>query len=151
MPVRNHPFFQAPAGAVFAIAIAPNRWGFVRFFQGPEIEILPIVGSVPVMPRIDWNRTPSAWVFFSFAPRSDTTEAVDLGVPFEDELAGWAPPCFEPPDVIRNCYRMHERGMIRKPAMLEDIQGMMQCRRVTPAQVAQFLRERLAVGDLKPV
>lgn len=152
MPVRNHPFFQAPVGAVFAVAIAPDQWGFVRFFRGRAMGILSIVGSTPTMPRIDWNRHPVGWVFFSFAPKADSTGAVSLGVvPFENESAEWPPPCFDPPDVIESCYRIHERGMIRKPATAKDVEGMMQCRTVTPAQLAQFLRERLEAGEVRIV
>jgi hypothetical protein len=152
MPVKNHPFFLPPAGAVFAIAIAPDRWGFVRFFRGLSMGVLSLVGDAPVMPDIDWSKPPIKWIFFSFAPRKDSTQAVALGVvSFENESAEWGPPCFDPPDVIESCYRIHERGMIRKPATAKDVEGMMQCRTVTPTQLAQFLRDRLEDGDLKPV
>lgn len=152
MPIKNHPFFQAPAGAVFAIEIAPNQWGFVRFFRGLAMGVLSVIGSAPAMPGIHWSDPPIAWVFFSFAPNSDTTNAVALGmVPFDDEFSEWAPPCFEPPDVIVNYYRILEQGMIRRHATEADVAGMMQCRTMTPALLAQFLRERLAEGELRPI
>ena len=152
MPVKHHPFFQAPAGSVFAILIAPGKWGFVRFFDGLAMGVLSVVGNAPVLPKIDWAKPPIGWTFFSFAPDKDTTEAVPLGlVPFDHAEAAWAPPCFYPPDLIQNCYRIHYRGMIQKPATARDVEGMTQCRRVTPTELAEFLRERLAAGGLKEI
>ena len=151
MPVKNHPFFQAPTGAVYAIAVAPENWGFVRFFRGNALAVLSIVGRVPEMPRIDWKTPPVGWVFSSFAPRSDSTEAVRVGiVPFPDGDSEWAPPCFVPPDQIDNCYKIHDKWRIRRAAETE-VQGMRQCRTVTPAQLAVFLRERLDSGELQLV
>jgi hypothetical protein len=93
MPVKNHSFFRAPAGAVFAIAIAQGKWGFARFFRGRAMAILSVVGSAPQLPDLDWKRVPVGWVFFSFAPNNDTTEVVALGlIPFDDEASEWAPP-----------------------------------------------------------
>lgn len=114
--------------------------------------ILSLVGNTPAMPRLDWNKPPIGWIFFSFAPRKDMTEAVALGVvPFANESAEWPPPCFHPPDVIENFYRIQERGIIRKPVAAKDVEGLMEYRTVTPAQLAQFLRARLEAGELKPV
>ena len=146
----NHPLFQAPAGAVFAIAIGPAKWGFVRFFRGRAMAILSVAGSAPKLPAIDWKRPPIGWVFFSFAPKADTTEAVALGtVPFDNEADEWPPACYDPPDVMQNYYRIHERGLMRKHATASDVQGMTQCRTVTPAQLAEFLREKLNKGEMQ--
>lgn len=144
MSIKNHPLFQAPTGSVFAIALMPGQWGYIRFYRGRAIGVLSIIGNAPIMPNVDWNKPPICRVFFSFAPKTDITEAIYLGiVPFENESAEWPPPCFDPPDVIENCYRIHKRGMIQKLASAKDVQGMMQCQTVTPTQLAQFIRERL--------
>ena len=149
----HHPFSQAPAGTVFAIAISPGFWGFLRFFRGLSMGVQSIVGRSPQLPPgFDWNNQPISWVFFSFAPDDDKTEAIPLGlVAFESDEAAWAPPCFYPPDVIENCYRIHERGMVKKPCDQKDVAGMRECQRVTPAQLAAFLRARLSAGELKPI
>lgn len=150
--MKRHLLFQAPVGAVFAIAIVPGKWGFVRFFRGLSMGILSIVRNSPEMPNIDWKNPPIGWVFFSFAPDSDTTKVVKLGtVPFDDEEAAWSPPCFYPPDELQACYKIHERGTIRKTTAANDVSGMAECRTLTPARLADFLRERLASGELKSV
>ena len=148
MPIKNHPFFQAPTGAVYAIAIMPEKWGFVRFFRGNSVGILRIVCATSAMPNIDWTNPPVGWVFSSFAPRSDRTEVVPLGlVSFPDEDSEWAPPCFTAPDPMDNCYKIHDKWTIRR-ATEKEVLGMRSCRRVTPAQLAEFLREKLNNGEL---
>ncbi len=151
MPMRRHPFFQAPAGAVFAIAIAPGKWGYVRFFRGCSMAVLSLVGSSPQMPNINWVKPPVGWNFFSFAPNQDKTEAIKLGlVPFPNEVAEWSPPCFVPPDVIDNCHKIHDKFGIRR-ATEAEIQGMNHCRTVTPTKLAEFLLDRLQAGELHEV
>lgn len=151
MSIKNHPLFQAPIGAVYGIALAPEKWGFVRFFRGNSMAVLSIVSGAPEMPGIDWTNPPVGWVFSSFAPRSDRTEAVRLGIiPFSDENSEWAPPCFVPPDIIDNCYKIHDKGSIRR-ATDREVQGMRLCQTVTPAKLAEFLRERLNNGELRSV
>ena len=113
--------------------------------------VLAIVGSTPSLPKeIDWKNPPIGWVLTSFAPDKDMTEAKNLGtIPFASQESAWGPPCFYPPDVIENCYKIHKRGMIWKTTEAKDVEGMRLCRTVTPAQLAEFLRERLAAGELK--
>lgn len=149
MSIRNHPFFQARAGEVYAIAITPERSGFVRFFRGLEIAVLSIVRDTPEMPDINWDNPPVEWIFTSFAPRHDMTRALRLGmVAFSDEDPELAPPCFVPPDRIDNCFKIHGKwGMIQR-ATESEVQGMRPCRTVTPAQLAEFLLERLNAGEL---
>jgi hypothetical protein len=148
---KHHPFYQAPAGQVFAIAVTPEKWGFVRFFRGNAMAVLTIVSSVPEMPDVDWKNAPTGWIFSSFAYDSDTTEAILLGcVPFTDEASEWAPPCFTPPDRINNCYKIHDRWGIRR-ATERETEGMRRCQRVTPARLAEFLREKLSCGELRIV
>jgi len=151
MSIKKHPFFQAPPGAVFAILIVPGKWGYVRFFRGRSMAVLSVVGEAPQLPRIDWKHVSSGWIFFSFAPNKDATEAVPLGiVPFDDAESEWPPPCYDPPDVIQNCYQIHENGRLRQGDE-NDVRGMSQCLTVTPAQLAEFLRERLEAGELHSV
>ena len=146
--MRNHPFFQAPPGEVYAISITPEKWGFVRFFRGNAMAVLSIVGTAPEMPRVNWENPPIGWIFSSFAPRSDTTQVLRLGiVAFSHEDCEWAPPCFVPPDPVDNCYKIHHKSTIRR-ASVEEVQGMRPCRRITPAQLAEFLREKLKAGGL---
>lgn len=149
MPVTNHPFFQAPVGSVYAIAIRPDKWGFVRFFRGVEMAVLSIVSDTPKMPDIDWISPPVGWIFTSFAPRNDLTPALRLGiVAFPDEASEWAPPCYVPPDNVDNCYKVHGKwGMVQR-ASEREVQGMRRCRTVTPAQLAEFLLEKFNAGEL---
>lgn len=152
MPVKHHPMYQAPAGTVFAIAIAPAQWGFVRFYRGRSMAVLAVVGKTPRMPSVDWQAPPVGWVFFSFAPDGDGTQAVALGtVPFAGPGEEWGPPCFDPPDVMENCYRVHQEGRLWKTQNPADVAGMNQCRTLKPAELAEFLRERLKMGELQPV
>ena len=139
---------QAEAGMVFSVAIEPGKWGFVRFYRGLSMAILSVYGSSPEMPKVDWNNPPVGWTFFSFAPDADETEAISVGVvPFENREDEWGPPCFSPPDVIDNCYRIFEKGRMRKTKD-KPAQGMKQCRTVTPEKLASFLRERVQAGEL---
>jgi hypothetical protein len=151
MPIRSHPFFQAPTGAVYAIAITPTKWGFVRFFRGNAVGALSIASDTPEMPTVNWGNPPVRWIFSSFAPRNDLTQVLRLGiVAFPDENSEWAPPCFVPPDPIDNCYKIHYKSSIRR-ASVEEIEGMQPCRKFTPAQMAEFLREKLNAGELQSV
>ena|ERR1043166_3268796 len=148
MPMKNHPLFQPPVGAVYAIAIMPEKWGFIRFFRGNVMAVLSIVRDTPEMPDVDWKNPPVGWIFSSFAPKNDMTQVLRLGiVAFPDENSEWAPPCFVPPDPIDNCYKIHHKSIIRR-ASAEEVQGMSPCRRVTPAELAEYLRERLKAGEL---
>jgi hypothetical protein len=141
--MKNHPLFQAQVGAVFAVRIGHARWGFVRFFRGGAMAAHPIFADTPALPNIDWHKAPVGWVFFSLAPKNDPTEAVFLGtVPYESEADEWPPPCYDPPDIIQNYYRIHERGRFREYATARDVEGMKQCRTVTPTMLAQFLKEQ---------
>ncbi len=150
MPRKHHPMWQASVGTVFAVAIADGRWGVVRFFRGRGIGVLDIFCDSPVMPKLDWQTQSAKWVFFCFAPDADLTEAVPLGVvPFANPDAEWPPPCFDPPDVIDNCYRIHARGFMTKTKAASDVSGMVQCQTLTPAKLAEFLRERFLSGDLR--
>ena len=153
MPAKKrHPLFQAQAGTVFAVAIAAGKWGFVRFYHGMGMAVLPLVGSSPQMPDLDWKNPPKCWILFSFALSGDKTEVVLLGtIAFENEAAAWGPPTFSPPDVIEEYYRIHDRGVTRKHATAVDVRGMVRKRVVTPADLAEFLQERLRNGELKPV
>jgi hypothetical protein len=151
MPKKHHSMWQAPSGAVFAILIEPGCWGILRFFRGCSMGVMDLLLDSPVLPVLDWTRPPVKWVFFSFAPDSDPTEAVPVGVvPFEDVESEWGPPCFDPPDQIDNCYRIRRWGMIGRTKRESDVREMARCRRMTPAKLAEFLRERLATGELRP-
>ena len=149
MPIKRHPFSQAPAGTVFAIAITPEKWGFVRFFNGLGMNVLPLVGNNPEMPKIDWKNPPFGWFMFSFAPNDDKTEAVKVGmIPFPDEDSECPPPCYYPPDIADKSYRIYEKGEVRD-ATKSEVQGMTQHVRVTPERLAEFLREKLKNGELR--
>ena len=142
--------WQAPAGAVFAILIEDRRWGFVRFFRGRGMGVMDLVCDSPALPSFNWKCPPIKWVFFSFAPDSDSTESVALGVvPFADVESEWGPPCYDPPDQIDNCYSIHRWGMITKTKNESDVREMSQCRTMTPTALAEFLRERLMSGELR--
>ena len=148
MSIKNHPFYDAPIGAVYAVAIATAKWGFVRFFRGSAIAVLRVVGNAPNMSSIDWKTPPIGWFFFVIARRNDATEVIRLGiVPFADEASEWPPPCFVPPDAIDNCYKVHHKGFIQR-ATEDQTRGMNRCRRVTPSQLADFLRSKMNNGEL---
>ena len=101
--------------------------------------------------EIDWNNPPGGWVFYSFAPDNDLTETVLLGnVPFANADAEWAPPCFNPPDIIDNCYKVHFRGTLRR-ATKEETSDMAQCITLTPSKLQAFLLEKLHKGELRTV
>jgi len=148
---RHHPFYQAPSGNVFAIKITKDKWGFVRFYRGLAMFVLSLVEDSSEKPEIDWNNPPGGWVFYSFAPDNDLTETVLLGnVPFANADAEWAPPCFNPPDIIDNCYKVHFRGTLRR-ATKEETSDMAQCITLTPSKLQAFLLEKLHKGELRTV
>jgi hypothetical protein len=152
MPVKPHPFYNAGVGAVIAVGIAPSSWCFVRFYRDTTVKVLPIVSSNPTMPRFDWDDPEAGWVMMLVAMKADPTEATHLGVlPFPDEDSEWPPPCYYPPDLMQNCYRAIHRGRLIKPLTIEDVKGMKLCSRATTPQLIEFMREKLAAGELTRV
>jgi hypothetical protein len=141
--------WQAKVGTVFAVRIESDKWGFVRFGRGLAMGILSVYQTSPEMPNLDWKSPPVKWYAFSFAPDADTTEAILLRtVQFENEESEWGPPCYSPPDAIDKYYRIFERGRMRKGTE-KDVTGMLPCQTFKPADLAEFLSERLKAGELR--
>ena len=117
--------------------------------RGATLGIWDVCSGIPNRPHTGSSLKPEKWFFAFLSPKTDETEMVPLGsMPFESVDDVWAPPCYIPPDVIDNRYRIYYRGMFRD-AQKGDVEGLVPCKRLTPALLVQKLQELWNAGSLR--
>jgi hypothetical protein len=139
------------AGKVFAIRIAPNRWGFIRFRGGSGFGFLPAYSNKAGMPRLNWSVDPEVW----FADELSGTEKYESdGYVLAGKRAPtnpWMPDRFQRPQFSWQPWIIFRRDQLVRVNGPEDVVGLEEAVYMNPAQITHFLRQKYHVGELKPV
>jgi hypothetical protein len=134
-------------GGVVAVEIQPNLWCYVREFflcYG----FLPFFSERPLEP----GELPTLKAEFFFDLWCDPNESTPMEFiarfDFESQEESYGEPYFTAPDIIDNCYRIHEicDGLprMRKTKDSDQVSGMRKQRRFQPHEFIDLLRDKLA-------
>jgi hypothetical protein len=138
-------------GKVFAVRVAPDRWGFIRFRGGAGFGFLPVYSAGCGMPRLDWAADPEVW-FASELSGPETYQADDyVLVGRRLPVSAWMPDMFQRPQFPWQPWIVfHEDKLVRVNGP-GGVAGMQESRCLHPGQITDFLRQKYAAGELTEV
>ena len=152
--LKKEPFKKSKRGAVFAVRIAPGRWGFVRFRTHSGLGVLPFYSRSPGMPNVEWTDDVERWFARerSGAEEYESDDFVLVGErPFRDPGTAFLPDTYQAPlhpwqpwIVYRGSTVVHVRGP-------EDVVGMQEHRLINAGEVRQLILDRYEAGELREV
>ena len=146
--MKAHPLSRAKEAQVLAVKFGMDQWGFIRILRGSALGIWNKWTTAPVEIPANITERPEKWFCHYLSPKTDDTEMIELGVlPFDSDEQLWAPPCFYPPDVFQNHYRIYFRGLFRE-ANMNDVVSILRCERLEPVQLVERLRSLYSDGLL---
>ena len=145
MSKKRSPFHQniPHRGAVVAVEFQSGLWCYVREYALCH-GFLPFFSTLPL--TADQLPTLKAGLYFDlWCYDSEPAPMTFVGrFPFEDEPESRGEPCYTAPDVMENCYTIHEihHGLfrLRKTTDAKEISGMRLQRRYQPHEFDQLLR-----------
>lgn len=152
--LKKEPFKKSKRGAVFAIRIADDRWGFVRFRTSASLGILPYFARIPGMPKINWRDDVEKW----FASEMSGNEKYDFrdfvlvgDRAFDDPSRAFRPDTYQPPRIPGDKWTVYRRGTVVQVDGPEEVIGMEIQRFVNAEAIRQMILEKYAGGELEEV
>ncbi len=153
MPKKRSPFHQPlpKRGNVVAVQLENGLWCYVREYV-LCYGFLPFLSKSPL--TADQLPTLQAPLYFDlWCYDTDKTPMMFIGkFPFTDEAESIGEPCYTAPDIIDNCYTIHEvsEGIarLRKTKDATAVSGMRLQRRYKPPEFGEFLQGKTSAWPI---
>ena len=138
-------------GKVFAVRLAPECWGFVRFRHGSGFGFLPTYGVRSGMPRLDWSDATEKWFATELSGtekyESDDFVLVGQRVP----ISPWMPDRFQRPQFPWQRWTILRADEIVHVSGPDDVVGLEEAVWLNPEQIKAFLDQKYTAGELKQI
>jgi len=135
---EHRPTFEP--GAIFAIKLNPQEYGYFRVYRGSSrpIGVIPVISNGLVAKAKELKTCAPRWFFnFGVSPFNNT-EIIKIGtIAFTDTDEGWPPPRFLPPSPFRMSFQIEERG-VQRHATESETKGLQKLKIINPERLRRF-------------
>ena len=152
--LRKLPFKDSKKGAVFAVRIARDVWGFLRFRDTTGFGVPPAYSRSLGVPKIAWVDDVEKWFAceLSGPEKYETDDYVLVGErPFHDAKRSGMPDMYQAPAHPWQPWIVYRRGTVVHVRGPEDVVGMEVQRFINAGAVRQMILDRYEAGELREV